>query len=695
MNIEFGKIDSHTTLKITSDSVREAIIIITSKPHKDVLKKLKEIIKYNSIIHNYNAIHIVYFDTHKNVATHSIKHLNDIVNAISTESGAVSELVKIAVDLAKNSVTDVDVLCLSKSDVFRHIEPLNEIASNVIIVNENELFRVKNLATGDEKKICIKGAEIIGVGNTINLSAIDNYFFLLEDSLLSLESLDITIDSISYNCTERSKTPTNTLQEIEPFSIFMINIFNSVPIEDFDKIYRVVKKINCNTEDKRELLEKIFYADQKTYDRNNYNDMILKISKAKNSQMDMGNKKGKFTERLFGNKKNKEVFNTVEIKDDDDFDDDYCAQKSLEEFKSGITLTTWLDEIKTGGSMGLLISVNTNKLCALGYGCSQIEVVSTSNTYMPVKDYIESVLLHLEDEQNEINNAKIIKGNMIDANSIIPLYINKTHWGVARKQLQLTLGITFAHNPFGYVEKHDNYLFALLTNMNIKNINSYFGVFRTCAQVAYEKGYHKGIKKLMTDFMNDPMNRLINGQNNVMILFGQILSTGTAIVDKKGFYCRIIEEWVRSVVKPNHELLFEYVKYSDDEKHDFDENVYCRVMEKININVLEEFDRIYEIFIALQKQYNGFKRLLNIIDKNHGVIDDEMISIIKQPTKNNLQFEHYVSKKMIMATIFNCLDNGNYKDRKKLINNGKYIIIMSDVDADKLMYDVCAKYSAN
>lgn len=293
---------------------------------------------------------------------------------------------------------------------------------------------------------------------------------------------------------------------------------------------------------------------------------------------------------------------------------DTLFKHSIDSFHSSISYSNWFDEIKIGGSMGMLIKVNTSDLAKIGIDLSKLEIQQINATYYPSKDYIESVNDYFKTKKNFgiLNNQEIISGRGIgSANSIIPLYINKHHWHYAKKHSPLIYGMTVAHNPFSYIEQHMDFIFFVLMQMIddtynntilcIPWIRTLFALFRTCSEIAYERKYNRGIKNIIKKELN------IQKKYPYELILSQILSSG-------------------------YKLTIEHSKIFSDKYTD---------MFKDNTSKSEKFKKTFQVFNKfaqliddLCSKFGGFSKLLNMIDNKYGAIDDDLCEYIKKKIIN-------------------------------------------------------------
>ena len=174
-----------------------------------------------------------------------------------------------------------------------------------------------------------------------------------------------------------------------------------------------------------------------------------------------------------------------------------------------ITCSNWIEELEDNSSMGLLLKVSNNHSSMLGW-TADVDIVNITNSFIPISTYydvLDNFIKNKNNKSTNINYRDIIHGTAIgNGNCIIPLYINKDHWKLAKNDMDLVLGIIMAHNPFMYNKYHVKFVFRLMThfnyelissNLNLKLISCFWATFRTVAEISFDKKYNRGIKKLL------------------------------------------------------------------------------------------------------------------------------------------------------------------------------------------------------
>lgn len=399
------------------------------------------------------------------------------------------------------------------------------------------------------------------------------------------------------------------------------------------------------------------------------------------------------------NKTNNEVVNLLntiyeenkmyELEDVDS--DDTRVDDSNDFFISMITLSNWIDELKNGNSMGMLLNVKSNELTKIGANGITPTITNITTTFIPIKDYIETVLMIFRiEKKDDVRNITGLHGDIREiigkGNSVIPLYICNQHWKLARIHLEYVLGIIIVNNPYGYIDSHLNFMFYILTemtrklisNFNNKDVKTYIAMFRTCAELAYEKGYHKGIKKMIANLIKDDKSILMR-PFGFSVVFGQILSTGSSIDDES--LMNLCDKTYQNIFEYNYKKYYDerYKKeiiipiINDPEKHEL-LNIELKEINKfIDNKIVNEIDvimsnyRMIKIFKMIIKENKGFIKFLNKIDYYYSNLDEENVILFTKLLKNN--GKHNSSSEELYKTI-----NMNHEEKVreyvlKCINN--------------------------
>lgn len=348
-------------------------------------------------------------------------------------------------------------------------------------------------------------------------------------------------------------------------------------------------------------------------------------------------------------------------------------ERSRELFISPISLSDWVDEVESGSCIGLLVNIKTKPKVKEGY-CKHY-AFSITTTFMPIEDYIDSVEIHFKNrymlKYGDLNKESVFKDKTIGTgNVVIPLYINKQHWLIAKKYMMLMLGIGFCHNPLLATQSHLKLLFSLFVNslQNYTSINTtvsnrsvdcLFAFFRTCTEVAFENGYSKGIRKYVQLFLTDPKRRVFKSKYDYDIIIGQSLTSGFTLEDDviKTVIKHFLEEVVRKC-----DILHKYTLKQLDECPD---TVVNDVEKKIKVH-LTVF-KSYYLFNKLLRDIiicctGSFNKLIKTLDVNGGLLPEEMYNDITSYMKQN-RFDH---TKTSFSDVYQMLGETEWKNETVL-----------------------------
>jgi len=408
-----------------------------------------------------------------------------------------------------------------------------------------------------------------------------------------------------------------------------------------------------------------------------------------------------------------EVLKSISEINNDDNDQD--TDSNIDDFfASPLTLTNWRDELSNGGSMGLMIRTKTNDLSKIGANGIKPTIENFTVTFMPTKDFIECILINFE--KNVIDNVDNVVdiiggGNNVgigDGNAIIPIYINKNHWKLARIHLEYVLGIVLVNNPFGYIDSHLNFMFYMLAEMtrhifmpdeivSLKMIKTYLSVFRTCCEIAQEKKYHKGIKKMIAGLLENNDRIMTSRPFDNDVLFGQILATGSTIdsIQIKELCGKIYENifwrnYTKNYDKKYVKEIFVPIIHKNDANELINEiqAVINFVTGKLSVGIqmITSNYIMIDIMKTLIHEEGGFMKFLNNIEKNfeseNNNIVNKMVELIKsnkikmiEPNKvldlSDDKMRNYCVRSMVYD---------KFSKRKTQMENNKFYTMYNNID---------------
>ena len=370
--------------------------------------------------------------------------------------------------------------------------------------------------------------------------------------------------------------------------------------------------------------------------------------------------------------------------------------------------------------MGLLLKLSSNNLAKTGVFRNNVTIQNITNTYLSVIDFINTTTNYFDKNINtvfgDLNKKNIIEGVVIgEANAVIPLYINKYHWIIAKKYLEPILGIIISHNPFNFTDGYKSLFYSIFSDMtrrlfssNKENlshnfIKTYMAYFRTCAEICFENKYNHGIKKLVSMYLSDPLKRISKDNYVYDKICSQMLCTGYILDDAnmKILILYIIEELIRINICDYDELYIDYVLKLDKKEIDNEITNMINVINKkisVGLESLVSFYKMNKIIDEIIKTNVTYGQFIRQIDENYGLISNDMSNKIFKMIENNTNYEItnleelYTSigikynKYNIMAYIFQGIKHCKNKNRIDAINNNKCINIQKiDFNYDMLV----------
>ena len=555
------------------------------------------------------------------------------------------------------------------------------IYENIDSIVYNVSIKINTYIDITDKKINITTNGLI-YGFTDNIMVDKNTYLLIKEStngktVVKYDDEEIILDAAS--------------DEIYQISNYLIDYVNIVLSDENYKKSGIINSMSDIIN-----IKKIFsYVDYESMNKNSYfnmkmSDIVKKIvesikfnnddimGKATNKYMEKiplnyGMLHKKHIEAIMGNLK---IFK-YDIKNDitEDFiklhdellESDNKFSKSCDTFSSIVTLSNWYDEIKNNNVIGVLIKINSCEFAKNGIFNIMPMIEEITTTYMPAKEYLDTLITYFDDQKTDygdINSHNIIKGNGIgNANAIIPLYINKEHWKLAKQYIPYILGTIIAHNPLSYKKNHINFMFDFLANIvkftffsntiiSLKWIKLYIAVQRTCIELMVESGHN--VKKLVDNYSKSYKNYIIAPT----LLLGQlpassyISSNKSENVDNINQLCQTIitNELIKLGTRYKPEYLKTVINIGTTELNFMLENFKTHILDILWI--LIGFRNMVVIMNKFIKTHGGFIKYINLIDNNYGNLpDDYCYEIIKEIKK----CDH--------------IDNLNYEEMCKLINH--------------------------
>lgn len=264
---------------------------------------------------------------------------------------------------------------------------------------------------------------------------------------------------------------------------------------------------------------------------------------------------------------------------------------------SRYSLSGWKEEVEEKSCLGLVMSISIPDYSRSGKCFDDVWFNNTTKIFLSTSDYINTL------NSNERFTGDPEKINF--DNLVLPMYINKYHWMIAKCYLPLMLGLAVSGNICMYNTKFDNIYYLAMNKyfelfVNEENCESkiiYFklwaSIFRTSIELSKEKNYHKGMYKYCDKLL------LINPKTvNFMVLFGQMASVGF-FVQKNG--TTDLEKFIVKNMESKKEASYLYLQLS--------------------------------VVTQLKKKLGGFKNMIKSIDENNGCFPKDCEDLVIEFTK--------------------------------------------------------------
>lgn len=365
--------------------------------------------------------------------------------------------------------------------------------------------------------------------------------------------------------------------------------------------------------------------------------------------------------------------------------------KSLEIYYSALSITDWFEEMTSKGIMGIMIRVASPNIAKIGYNLNSVEIKDITTTLTPLQNILDAADFYYN-KHNKLDFGSdcepMISGNAVGTgNAILPLYICKEHWKLAKLYLKPTLGIMLCQNPVSYNKKHIPFVFTLFLDMvtrtfknnkNKKWIQLLFGVFRTCVEISKDNNFNKGIVNIYKKYMANPLNRTKNIIHSTYSILGQLLVTHININNLDKFMKYVFEEKIRRrlyTFLPKNITIMNFLDIKNDSIV-FDEtklnNLYNKFKLKAN-NIYENIDSFHKFHTLVQKfskKYNHFNNFIHELDRNYSLINDLDMQTCQTFVKENINYN--INEEFYKKCVLQGLEQKNNKIRCNLIKQGYY-----------------------
>jgi hypothetical protein len=378
-----------------------------------------------------------------------------------------------------------------------------------------------------------------------------------------------------------------------------------------------------------------------------------------------------------------EIFQDTIIDDDSDM------------YITALTMSDWTDELRRYDCVGLALSLykypyekgrytlllNSDPMCVGSMG----ELFHT----------IRSKTIEINGPINVDNNV-IISNNELNmvCNCVVPLYIHKIHWDIAKKYLNTVCNLIMYNSLVINDSSAWKIMYTIfmhvgcrvINNKNINRTTKYmFSIWLTNHILSREYKYNKGLCTFLSKLVNDS-----KFQNNVdpVMLSGQIICVGLVIdLQSMNMICGLL---IRNKLAM---ILKEDIYVSNDFVDDIiDESTARKVDAEKFINTIKNYTDTFDMIHLL----HVFKIFFEKIQTT------EICSSLKQnfgiPTKNILKlFENSINlinrENIIMDTILH-VDYGIISVNNAIVEYREMIQLQSrkkvSIVDNKIIDDICS-----
>ncbi len=266
-------------------------------------------------------------------------------------------------------------------------------------------------------------------------------------------------------------------------------------------------------------------------------------------------------------------------------DPDELFKQSCDFFLSSITLTNWFDELENKNAIGLYVKISNNSNKISAYNISKISIDNITATFMPTVDSIS------------IKATQTTTGNIS-----LPLYINKYHWKVGKKYINMLTGLVIFSNPLHFVRTYRYTYFLILvkmareliftdTTLNERYVRCFISVLRTCCQLCFEAKFN--VDKYINSYIISTQDKIDNTYVFINII-AQVLSTGFKITDEK--IQIVTQKYLKSISTTD-----------TDDQH----------------QIAVSFFKMYKTLNMFYQENTSFSQVIKLIDDSYGVLPEK------------------------------------------------------------------------
>lgn len=352
--------------------------------------------------------------------------------------------------------------------------------------------------------------------------------------------------------------------------------------------------------------------------------------------------------------------------------------ESLELYISPVTCDDWLDVIDDNKCFGILINTQCPSSTITGKTYENINIKSYTNTLMTTHEVLIYQNKYIEENHRfdmGVAKTSMISGASIgNGNSVLPIYINKYHWNVAKHYVEENISLAITQNSFSFSSNmlyiYPQTLMKYITDiqtLSIKDFHMFINLYVTIIELHKIYGrFDNNYKCFFTSQHNAQVTTHLNNALITFMMYGKY-NPNTC------FFINIYEEQIRRSINNFY--------YSNTLFKDYRTNY-----KNIKSNFYHS-DVINNIFKLIHVK-NDLDCLINEFMHNSGVISESNINDFKSKfgncddydyCQNVLQLTSNHKKDAIIDNLFlQSYITRNNKKRKQSFNNKYKNIITSN-----------------
>ena len=276
---------------------------------------------------------------------------------------------------------------------------------------------------------------------------------------------------------------------------------------------------------------------------------------------------------------------TLIINNIDDIELNYPDHTSCTIYRSVISMLDWTDALKEGSCVGLAIRIVKDNIKKNMSAVIKPSCVATSFEFLCALKvyYDEENISYMSIECNRLMTSftdDLSQGLMY--NFIVPLYIHKTHWRVAKIYLKYIFSIAKydslkLYDPNAWKNIYTIFVdigaYTIGKNISRITIKYMYSLWLTIRELSFEHKFHKGILNIIEGVCHGGMNC-----DNYMMI-GQSLSIGYISTN-------LIVELIKKVFKDIMHLYSPYIDdYLDDNKQFISERFVDNVRKNYSVEI--------------------------------------------------------------------------------------------------------------